>query len=111
MTKLILTFILMAGCIVTATAQGDETKDTIGMDRTAVCRDNYRTLFGREALTGQGTDPEMMDILQKFIFGEVFRCGDLDIKTRELITCVTLASMQTLPQLKAHDGAALNVGV
>lgn len=111
MTKLILTFILMAGCIVTAMAQGDETKDTIGMDRTAVCRDNYRTLFGREALTGQGTDPEMMDILQKFIFGEVFRCGDLDIKTRELITCVTLASIQALPQLKAHAGAALNVGV
>ena len=109
MTKLILTFILMAGCIVTATAQGDKTKDAIGMDRTTVCRDNYRTLFGGEALTGQGTDPEMMDILQKFIFGEVFRCGDLDIKTRELITCVTLASIQALPQLKAHAGAALNV--
>ena len=62
-------------------------------------------------LTGQGTDPEMMDILQKFIFGEVFRTGELDIKTREMITCVTLATMQTLPQLKAHAGAALNVGV
>lgn len=61
--------------------------------------------------TGQGTDPEMMDILQKFIFGEVFRTGELDIKTREMITCVTLATMQTLPQLKAHAGAALNVGV
>ena len=53
----------------------------------------------------------MMDILQKFIFGEVFRTGELDIKTREMITCVTLATMQTLPQLKAHAGAALNVGV
>lgn len=30
---------------------------------------------------------------------------------REMITCVTLATMQTLPQLKAHAGAALNVGV
>lgn len=28
-----------------------------------------------------------------------------------MITCVTLAMMQTLPQLKAHAGAALNVGV
>ena len=28
-----------------------------------------------------------------------------------MITCVTLATMQTLPQLKAHAGAALNVGV
>ena len=81
------------------------------MDRIEVCKQNYHTLFGGEALTGQGTDPEMMDILQKFIFGEVFQTGDLTLKQREMITCITLATMQTLPQLKAHAGAALNVGV
>lgn len=85
--------------------------ETEKMDRTELCKKNYTTLFGGEALTGQGTDPEMMDILQKFIFGEVFRTGELDIKTREMITCITLATMQTLPQLKAHAAAALNVGV
>ena len=84
---------------------------TDNMDRIEVCKQNYHTLFGGEALTGQGTDPEMMDILQKFIFGEVFRTGDLTLKQREMITCITLATMQTLPQLKAHAGAALNVGV
>ena len=81
------------------------------MDRIEVCKQNYRTLFGGEALTGQGTDPEMMDILQKFIFGEVFQTGNLTLKQREMITCITLATMQTLTQLKAHAGAALNVGV
>lgn len=81
------------------------------MDRIEICKKNYTELFGGEALTGQGTDPEMMAILQKFIFGEVFTIGNLDNKTRELITCTTLATMQTLPQLKAHAGAALNVGV
>ena len=89
-----------------ATAQTTE-----NMDRIEVCKQNYRTLFGGEALTGQGTDPEMMDILQKFIFGEVFQTGELTLKQREMITCITLATMQTLPQLKAHAGAALNVGV
>lgn len=84
---------------------------TDNMDRIEVCKQNYRTLFGGEALTGQGTDPEMMDILQKFIFGEVFQTGDLTLKQREMITCTALATMQTLPQLKAHAGAALNVGV
>lgn len=84
---------------------------TSTMDRIEVCKQNYRTLFGGEALTGQGTDPEMMDILQKFIFGEVFRTGNLTMKQREMITCITLATMQTLPQLKAHTSAALNVGV
>lgn len=53
----------------------------------------------------------MMDILQKFIFGEVFQTGNLTLKQREMITCVTLATMQTLPQLKAHAEAAMNVGV
>lgn len=80
-------------------------------DRADVCKENYRTLFGGEALTGQGTDPELMDILQKFIFGEVFQTGNLTIKQREMITCITLATMQTLPQLKAHANAALNIGV
>lgn len=84
---------------------------TDNMDRIEVCKQNYHALFGGEALTGQGTDPEMMDILQKFIFGEVFQTGNLTLKQREMITCITLATMQTLPQLKAHAGAALNVGV
>ena len=95
----------LAGSL-SATAQTEE-----NMNRIEVCKQNYRTLFGGEALTGQGTDPEMMDILQKFIFGDVFQTGDLTIKQREMITCITLATMQTLPQLKAHAGAALNVGV
>ena len=84
---------------------------TDNMDRTEACKQNYHILFGGEALTGQGTDPEMMDILQKFIFGEVFQTGKLTLKQREMITCITLATMQTLPQLKAHAEAALNVGV
>lgn len=81
------------------------------MNRIDVAKENYRMLFGGEAFTGEGNDPEMMDILQKFIFGEVFQTGNLDIKIREMITCVTLTAMQTLPQLKAHIGASLNVGV
>ena len=80
-------------------------------DRTALCKENYTALFGGEALTGKGTDPEFMSILQKFIFGEVFAVGELDHKTRELITCTVLTTMQTLPQLKFHAAAALNVGV
>ena len=106
MRKAIVIIALALAGSLSATAQ---TTDT--MNRIEVCKQNYRTLFGGEALTGQGTDPEMMDILQKFIFGEVFQTGNLTLKQREMITCITLATMQTLPQLKAHAGAALNVGV
>ena len=81
------------------------------MNRIELCKKNYTTLFGGEALNGRGTDPEMMDILQKYIFGEVFHTGNLDKKIREMITCVTLATLQQLPQLTAHAAAALNVGI
>ena len=76
------------GIIALALAAGLSAKaqTTDNMDRIEVCKQNYRTLFGGEALTGQGTDPEMMDILQKFIFGEVFQTGGLTLKQREMIT-------------------------
>ena len=106
MKQSVIIFALLLAGLMPAKAQNDET-----MNRIETCKENYRTLFGGEALTGQGTDPEMMDILQKFVFGEVFTTGNLSLKQREMITCVTLATMQTLPQLKAHAGAALNVGV
>ena len=106
MRKAIVIIALALAANLSATAQ-----TTKNMNRIEVCKQNYRTLFGGEALTGQGTDPGMMDILQKFIFGEVFQTGELTLKQREMITCITLATMQTLPQLKAHAGAALNVGV
>lgn len=98
--------------VFSAQAQDEENVKTgTGMDRTEICKQNYTRLFGGDALTGEGTDPEMMAVLQKFIFGEVFTVGELTVRQRELITCVTLAAMQTLPQLKAHSNAALNVGV
>ena len=52
-----------------------------------------------------------MNILQPFIFGEVFYIGNLGDTTRELITITALVTNQTLPQLKVHTAAALNVGV
>lgn len=69
----------------------------------------YEELFAAKR-SGSPTDPEFMEILQRFIFGEVFDIGELNHQDRELITVVSLTTMQTLPQLKAHINAALNVG-
>ena len=77
--------------------------------RAQKANETYKRLFASERQLDP-TDPELMQILQEFIFGEVFYIGDLDDKTRELITVVSLASIQALPQLKAHINAALNVG-
>ncbi len=86
-------------------------KEGLNMTRADICKKNYEALFKSDWNPNVGNDPEMMEILQKYIFGEVFTVGSLDMKTREMITVTSLAVQQTLPQLNAHINAALNVGV
>ncbi|MGG0471493.1 carboxymuconolactone decarboxylase family protein [Priestia aryabhattai] len=81
------------------------------MKRTEKSKEKFRQLFGDGVPATYTTDPDFQDILSHFIFGEVFYQGNLDDKQRELITLVVLATNQTLPQLKAHVNAALNVGL
>lgn len=71
----------------------------------------YERLFGPRDRNAAEDDPELMEILRGFIFGDVFGTGVLDDQTRELITVTVLACLQTLPQLGAHTAAALRVGV
>ena len=80
------------------------------LSREEICKKNYEELFQSEWNPNIGTDPEMMNILQKYIFGEVFAVGNLDNKTREMLTVTSLTVQQTLPQLKAHIKALLNTG-
>lgn len=70
----------------------------------------YQRLFGPRDTSVPDTDPEFGEILRRFVFGDVFDTGLLDDKLRELITVVCLATIQALPQLRAHTSAALNVG-
>ena len=81
------------------------------MDRTQRSEQTYARLFGPRDAAAPDPDPELGAILRRLIFGEVFDTGELDDRIRELITVTVLATMQTLPQLRAHAGAALNVGV
>ena len=85
-----------------------------GTDKTERIRkteQKFRELFGGNPVQDEGTDPEFMRILQRFIFGEVCYTGSLNNRLRELVTVTVLTVNQTLPQLKAHVGACLNVGV
>ncbi|MEC0283298.1 carboxymuconolactone decarboxylase family protein [Terribacillus saccharophilus] len=81
------------------------------MDRIEKSKVKFKQLFGEGETAVQATDPDFQDILSRFIFGEVFYQGNLIDKHRELITLVVLATNQTLPQLKAHVDAALNIGL
>ena len=110
MLKQITTFILTAITVQTCVFATEPFSEDKKMTRSDICKENYEKLFNSPWNPDVGNDPEMLAILQKYIFGEVFTVGELDMKTREMITVTTLATMQTLPQLKAHLNAALNVG-
>ncbi len=81
------------------------------MDRIELSKKKFEELFGQHTGPLAETDPDLQEMLNRFIFGEVFYQGDLSDKMRELITIVVLTTNQTLDQLQAHVFAALNIGV
>lgn len=105
--------IFIGFAIVVFTATGvcaQVTKTLSDTGRTERAKKKYEELFGAQTVL-RSSDPELMNILQRLIFGEIFYTGKLDDKTRELITITVLTTIQTLPQLKSHTNAALNIGV
>ena len=80
------------------------------MERRERTEEKVQELFHTSAAGADGTDGEFMQILQRYIFGELCYTGSLDNRMRELVTITVLAAVQALPQLKAHLGACLHVG-
>lgn len=76
----------------------------------------FSDIFGKERATEirsmlNDLSPELGRVGIDFPFGEFYANDDLlDLKTRELVTISTLVTQGTLPQLKIHIEAALNVG-
>lgn len=80
------------------------------MNRKERTAEKVEELFHIPAAGDEGTDPEFMQILQGFIFGDVCYVGSLDNRMRELVTITVLTTLSTLPQLDAHVQAGLNAG-
>ena len=80
------------------------------MDRKERTEQKMQELFHSHAAGDEGTDGAFMQILQRYIFGDVCYTGSLDNRMRELVTVTVLTTLGALPQLKAHVGASLNAG-
>jgi 4-carboxymuconolactone decarboxylase len=113
MKRILLTCTCITWSLSTILAQTpglSQNKKTMENSRTERAAKKYKELFAQD-ITASKTDPELLTILQSVIFGEVFYIGNLNDKTRELVTITALATNQTLPQLTPHTHAALNIGV
>jgi 4-carboxymuconolactone decarboxylase len=60
-----------------------------------VADENYATWFGGYAPTLEDTDPELMEIFKRFAFGETQQYGNLDIKTRIILTMASTMAQHT----------------
>ena len=76
----------------------------------------FEQIFGKQRAAEirnmlRDMSPELERIGIDFPFGEFYKNDELlDLKSRELITISTLVTQGTLPQLKIHIEAAMNVG-
>lgn len=75
----------------------------------------FKKIFGDQSAKIESMlndlSPELARLGIDFPFGEFYVHDDkLDLKSRELVTISTLITQGTLPQLKIHLKAALNVG-
>ncbi len=54
--------------------------------------------------------PDLSRFVLEFPYSEIYTRPEVDLKTRELCTVAALTVLGTIPQLKDHISAALNVG-
>lgn len=54
--------------------------------------------------------PDLGRFVVEFPYSEIYTRPEVDLKTRELCTVAALTVLGTMPQLKDHINAALNVG-
>ncbi len=81
------------------------------MSRVERSEKKFKELFGDSTSSSAATDPDFQEMLNRFIFGDVFSQGNIEDTTRELITLVVLTTSQSLDQVSAYVFAALNTGV
>ena len=56
--------------------------------------------------------PDFSDYILEFVFGTLYARDGLDIKTKQMVTLVTLAALGNAnPQLAYHIRGALNLGI
>ena len=69
------------------------------MDRVEKTNEKVEELFHQPAAGEGGSDGEFMQILQRYIFGELCFTGSLDNRMRELVTITVLT---TIPVSYTH---------
>jgi 4-carboxymuconolactone decarboxylase len=68
-------------------------------------------LFNKVELGQTDLDPEFTEISRRFIYGDIFYQGNIELKQRMLISLVVLTTISNQTELSSQVNAALAVGV
>lgn len=91
----------------TAYAEATTQSGELSADATRNCR----TWFPSPDGTLASTDPELAEIFRNFTFGETQQYGELDIRTRILVTMVSAIAMNTESEYRQTLDAAFANGI
>lgn len=81
-------------------------------ERAERARAAYREVFGDMGFPLYETNPDYGDIINRFIYGDIYNQSDLlDLRQRQLITLVSLTVNRSYELLRLHIRGALNVGL
>ena len=84
---------------------------TKGIDRTKITEEKMSKVFGKDYLSSlKGTDPDLVEMYERFTYGDLASRGVLSDKQRELISLVAITTNNLVDEVKMHVNGALNVG-
>ncbi|MCD8090405.1 MAG: carboxymuconolactone decarboxylase family protein [Clostridiales bacterium] len=80
-------------------------------ERESRSEEKLNELYGEENPYDFESDPEYKEIMENFLYGEVYYQGKIDDKTRELVTIASLVTNQLTAELENHINAAINIDI
>lgn len=75
------------------------TAEAAAPDRVAASSAEYQRLFGTDKMADAQNAPELAATMQRFIYGDIKEQAELPDRERELVTIVTLATLQNQKML------------
>lgn len=111
MTSRMKTFTFVALAVTVLFCSTGLTVEAATSDRAVVSQAEYHRLYGTDAMPEAKNDPELAVTMQRFIYGNIKEQAKLPDRERELVTIVTLATLQNQKMLQQHVEAAFHVGV
>ena len=107
----LMTFSLTANTTPISAAESERNNGVKVMDRVRLAEKNRQKFLGDYQSLLTRTDPDLIAMKERLVYGEIVERGTLNDHQRMLVTLVALAVSRTLEEMKIQTEAALRVGL